>query len=126
MGRPEVDLEGGGKGVLAEVVGQRAQVAKQRPEALEGLLPVHEVDGLHRRVLPEAVLEALLNAVFDAVLEVDDDLDLLGPAGHDVAEVAGHGEEGARGRRGSRAIVPTETALTRRLRQRLVKASWKK
>ena len=88
-------LERGGERVLAEVLGQRAQVAEHLAEAPERLLAAHEVHRADRRVLAQPVLEARANAVLGAVLEVDDHLDLLGPARDQLAEAAGHGQERA-------------------------------
>ena len=54
-----------------------------------------ELDRVHGRVASQPVLEARAHPVLDAVLEVDDHLDLLRPARHDVAEAARHREERA-------------------------------
>jgi len=52
-------------------------------------------DSLQGRILTELVVEALAREVGGLVLEEERHLHLLRPARHDLAEVAGHAQEGA-------------------------------
>ena len=66
-------------------------ISRNRARACSRLTKLHRAD---RGVLAQAVLEARSDALLGAVLEVDDHLDLLGPARDHRAQAAGHGQEG--------------------------------